>query len=146
MQILNDLEHAREKFVATRNRYVSEIKKARKDFWQKFVNLEANKDPWGIPYKIVRDKIRKAEVITSLTKEDGSVTESLDETMQALLSKCVPWTIRMMKQMNKRKSGVELPTTITLMSRGILNWRKLERQLKNSKTSLPLGQTTLTRK
>ena len=40
-----------------RNRYVSNIKKYKKETWQRFVEAESNRDPWGIVNRIVKEKI-----------------------------------------------------------------------------------------
>ena len=73
-----------------RNEYVSQIRKQKKETWQKFVEIEGNKDPWGIVHKIVNDKIGKPIIWTALQLSDGRRTTSLDGTIEALLNKCVP--------------------------------------------------------
>lgn len=90
LQIIEQYENAKECYVQRRNCYVNKIKKAKRDSWRQFVDEETSRDLWGIPYKIVRDKIKKTEIITSLMKEDGTTTSSFDETMSVLMNKCVP--------------------------------------------------------
>ena len=63
-----------------RNIYVSNIKKFKKESWQEFVNIEGNKDPWGIVYKIVNEKIGKPTLWTALKLSDGTKTTNLDST------------------------------------------------------------------
>ena len=73
-----------------RNLYVSNIKKLKLEAWQRFVEEEGNKDPWGIVYKIVKEKTGKPIIWTALRLSDGSKTTCLDDTIEALLDKCVP--------------------------------------------------------
>lgn len=35
-----------------------EIRKAKRDAWQELI-LNVNKDPWGLPYKLVLGRLRK---------------------------------------------------------------------------------------
>jgi len=71
----------------SQNKYVAAIKKSKRESWQNFVKIEANKDPWSIPYKIVRNKIKKNEVMSSLIV-DGSYTNMWTESVIALINKC----------------------------------------------------------
>jgi len=85
-----DLEEAKLKYKTKRNKYVIAIKKAKRESWQNFVKIESNKDPWSIPYKIVRDKMKKHEAMSSLIARDGSSTGTWAESMAVLIDKCVP--------------------------------------------------------
>lgn len=90
LKLIDQMEHAKMRYKNIRNGYVAEIRKSKQESWQDFVTTEANKDVWSLPYKIVRDKIRKNEIITALTLEDGTSTVSSEDTIKALLNKCVP--------------------------------------------------------
>ena len=69
---------------------MSNIKKCKKETWQRFVETEGNRDPWGIVYRIVKEKIGKPIIWTALMLPDGSRTTCLDDTIEVLLRKCVP--------------------------------------------------------
>ena len=69
---------------------MSKIRKCKQETWQQFVEVEGNRDPWGIVYKIVREKFGKLTLWTALRLPDGSKTTCLDGTIEALLRKCVP--------------------------------------------------------
>ena len=73
-----------------RNKYVSSIKKYKKETWQRFVEAEGNRDTWGIVYRIVKEKIGKPIIWTALMLPDGSRTTCLDDTIEVLFRKCVP--------------------------------------------------------
>ena len=73
-----------------KNVYMSNIKKYKKETWQQFVEVKGNRDPWGIGYKIVKEKIGKPTIWTALRLSDGSKTNCLDDIIEALLRKCVP--------------------------------------------------------
>ena len=51
---------------------------------------QTKKTPWSLVYKIVSDKLQKPTVWTALKLPDGRITAGLDETIKALLNKCVP--------------------------------------------------------
>lgn len=87
---LQNLDEAKNNYRQIRNKYVIEIRKSKQESWQNFVTIEANKDPWSIPYKIIRDKIKRDEVITSLKLSDGTNTNTWKDTMSSFLAKCVP--------------------------------------------------------
>lgn len=76
LQISEQYENAKRSYAQIRNSYVNKIKKAKSDSWRRFVDKETSRDLWGIPYKIVRDKIKKTEITSSLIKEDGTITNS----------------------------------------------------------------------
>lgn len=73
-----------------RNAYTTEIRRTKQETWRQFVHTEGNNDPWGIVYKITRDKMRRNEIPCSMTLPDGSVTMTWRETARALLKKMVP--------------------------------------------------------
>jgi len=90
LHLVEYMEDAKLRYKKLRNKYVTAINKAKKESWQNFVKTEANKDPWSIPYKIVRDKIKKHEAMSSLIVDGGFSTNTWAESVQALISKCVP--------------------------------------------------------
>lgn len=84
------LESARLKYKFARNKYTAKIRRAKRDAWQDFVTKESNKDPWSMPYKIIRDKIKEPEIMSSLVLPDGTITSSWKESASALINKCIP--------------------------------------------------------
>jgi len=74
----------------TRNKYVSLIKKEKTNAWISFVNTVGNEDPWSIVYKIVCNKSKRTNYISSLTLPTGQQTTNWTESINALLDKCVP--------------------------------------------------------
>ena len=65
-----------ETYKSLRNQYVTRIRKCKKETWQEFV--EGNKDPWGIAYKIVREKFNRSSFWTALKlPPDGRITSSI---------------------------------------------------------------------
>jgi hypothetical protein len=49
-----------------------------------------NEDPWSIIYKIARNKVNKPNYIGTLTLPSGHKTNDWEESVKALLEKCVP--------------------------------------------------------
>ena len=90
LQLDDLIEKYADTYRTLRNSYVSKIKRCKKETWQNFVQVEGNKDPWGIPYKIVREKFQKPSLWTALKLPNGQRTMSIGATIEALLEKCVP--------------------------------------------------------
>ena len=90
LNLVNVIEEYANTYKTNRNKYVSDIKKRKKEAWQRFVDVEGNRDPWGIVYRIVREKVGNPSIWTALRLPDGSKTVSLEETINVLLRKCVP--------------------------------------------------------
>ena len=85
------------------------------------------RDPWGIVYKIVRGKLNKPSFWSAVELPNGQTTSNIDETMQALLTKCVPkedGTRGERKEMEQRLScyknqNMERPITIAELKSAI---------------------------
>lgn len=89
LQLVDLIDNYTETYRELRNSYISKIKRCKRESWQNFVNTERNKDPWGIVYKIVRDKFQKPS-FSALKLPDGQRTISIGATVEALLNKCAP--------------------------------------------------------
>lgn len=87
---LIDLTTYEYEYKTARNKYVSEIKKSKRNTWRDFVTTEGNKDPWSIVTKIAREKLRITETACSLTLPSGEVTIGWKETFETLMRKAVP--------------------------------------------------------
>lgn len=120
-----------------RNRYCCEIKRRKRDTWRNFVSEEGNKDPWGIVYKIARDKIKTPESVCSLVSASGEYTASWQSTMKELLGKAVPRDVRVtetaehkeIREVNEAYANFNIEEPITMMEIG-----NAVKRLKNNKT------------
>lgn len=83
------MEEDRRRFVRARNDYIWEIRKQKRICWEKLV-AEEEGDPWGKVYKIVAEKMKKEMILVSLEKEDGTVTETVEETLQRMIQGLLP--------------------------------------------------------
>jgi len=72
-----------------RNDYLREIRKSKMDSWRQFSD-DINVNTWGKAFKYAKNGPRKNIVISSLTKHDGTLCGSVDETMDILLDTFVP--------------------------------------------------------
>jgi len=70
--------------------FEKEIFENKKKTWCKFVDENLSKDIWGMPYKIVMQKIRTKGVMNTLKKDDGTCTINWLETVELLFSKLFP--------------------------------------------------------
>jgi len=87
---ITEIKEFTEKYKKLRNKFVREIRFNKKETWEKFVTVEGNKNPWSIPYKIIRDKLKASEVTCSLILPNGEQTKDWLGTVKALLQKVAP--------------------------------------------------------
>ncbi|CAK9809270.1 Retrovirus-related Pol polyprotein from type-1 retrotransposable element R1 (Fragment) [Anthophora quadrimaculata] len=90
LNLIDQTETFGNTYRTSRNRYVKEIRSAERRTWQNFVTDEGNKDPWGIVYKIARDKIRRKTATTAIQIDNGQRTQNIISTNTILLVKCIP--------------------------------------------------------
>lgn len=80
----------RRSFVTARTAYVWEIRKEKRNAWQKLLDEDAQNDPWGKAYRIVMQRSKKETTLVSMQKEDGSYTTSVEETLGRILEGLLP--------------------------------------------------------
>jgi len=85
-----DLEQAKNKYKKCRAQYVRLIRQSKLLSWRGFVMEKGNSDPWGLLYKILRNKIRNDYNTFHAIKEGGDSTLTWCETATKLLNKMVP--------------------------------------------------------
>ena len=66
------------------------LKQAKEENWEKFVNSELSLNPWGMPYKITMGKVKSPTVLSTLIKEDGSLTNNWSDSVEYLMDKLLP--------------------------------------------------------
>lgn len=82
-------EGDRRLFVRARNDYIWAIRKQKKTMWERLI-MEEEGDPWGKVYKITYGKLKKETVLASLQREDGSYTDTVEETLNLMITKLLP--------------------------------------------------------
>ena len=73
-----------------KDKFKQELKTTRLKSWQDFVEENMALDAWGTPYKLVTNKIRRPDVLSTLTKEDGSVTRGWRDSVEYLMNGLLP--------------------------------------------------------
>lgn len=73
-----------------KSEYKREIVQTKAKSWEMFVSRNLELDMWGVPYKIVSNKIKSPIMLSTLLKEDGSLTESWEESADILLDVLLP--------------------------------------------------------
>lgn len=79
----------RQLYLAARRAYFSAVKGAKLASWREFL-AQSEEDPWGLPYKLMRGKLKREAVWSSLQSEPGIYTESPVETARLVLQSLVP--------------------------------------------------------
>lgn len=82
-------EEDRRRFVRARTEYVWSIRKQKKQMWEKLI-VDEEGDPWGKVYRIVAGKLKKETLLVTLEKEDGTYTETIEETLRTMLGALLP--------------------------------------------------------
>jgi hypothetical protein len=70
-------------------KYKKAVTKAKIQSWQGFVTKEGNKEPWGIVYRTVTEKIRREETVSTLQTPKGD-TSNWRSTTEAMMSAPLP--------------------------------------------------------
>nr|CAD7454086.1 unnamed protein product [Timema tahoe] len=58
--------------------------------WEKYVQVELQRGPWGVSFKIASGKLRSPAMITTLSKNDGSTMTNLEESAVLLMETLLP--------------------------------------------------------
>lgn len=82
-------EGDRRGFVKARTEYIWQIRKQKRLMWEKLI-VEEEGDPWGKVYKIVSGKIKKETLLVCLEKQDGTFTETIEETLRVMVEGLLP--------------------------------------------------------
>lgn len=82
-------EDDRRSFARARNDYIWGIRRTKRSMWEKLI-AEGEGDPWGKVYKIVSEKMKKDTLLSSLLKEDGTFSETVEETLQLMVEGLLP--------------------------------------------------------
>lgn len=83
-----DIKQEKEMFISKRSVYFNSVKKAKREDWERFVTQKGNKDPWGVVYRLIREKLSIKEALCSIKhegKESMKYIESLKFLADALL-------------------------------------------------------------
>lgn len=73
-----------------KDQYKQKIYEVKTKSWEEFVERCLVVDPWGMPYKIVSQKIRSPALFSSLEKSDGTMTKGWRESAETLLATLLP--------------------------------------------------------
>lgn len=78
------------RYRAIKEEYKEKVTQAKTTSWQHFVNRYMETDIWGMPYKIVSERIRAPTVFSTLRRRDGTQTEGWMQSADALLQELLP--------------------------------------------------------
>ena len=73
-----------------KNQFKDKLQETRHKSWQGFVEENMALDAWGTPYRLVTNKIRPPDILSTLTKEDGSATEGWRDSIEYLMNGLLP--------------------------------------------------------
>jgi len=79
-------ENRKKKYLQAKRRYQEGIKKEKLNSWKEFCNVAASIKPWSQVYKLAAGKTRANSIMTTLRKQDGSETTSIQDTMKIMLN------------------------------------------------------------
>lgn len=84
-----ELTERKRLYRTARNRYFAKIKKVKREAWIKFVSEESANDPWNIPYKVVAEKFKREQTLSSI-RFDGEYISDLQRLTEKLLDSLLP--------------------------------------------------------
>lgn len=136
---LTDREDYERRYRNMRNKYTAQIKKDKLEAWKNFVTKTGNEDPWSIAYKVVRNKIKKPNYICSLELPNGQLTTSWQESINALLDKCVPKDSKTNENEKHKTIRVQNEKYINSNLEPEMTQREIEQAIKKLKTNKAPG-------
>jgi len=90
LDLSTQTEQAKANYKKWRAEYTKEIRRSKIVSWQDFVTTKGNDDPWGIVYKILRNKTRHDFNSLHALEEGNEYTLTWRDTAIKLLDKMVP--------------------------------------------------------
>jgi hypothetical protein len=81
-------ERAQNAFRNCLRKYKAAIQTAKENTWKKYVEDNMNRNPWSITYRIVANKLKTGNIMSTIKKADGSMTAGLQETANEMI-KCL---------------------------------------------------------
>lgn len=82
-------EQYKKEYYKEHDTYNNMIEQAKNNSW-KTLCTKATKNPFILPYKIARNKMKTKVMFRSITKENGEVTKTLQETIEHILGNLYP--------------------------------------------------------
>ena len=73
-----------------KERFKFELREQRLKSWESFVEANLVVDAWGLPYKLVTEKVKSPQMLSTLVREDGSMTTGWRESAEVLLNGLLP--------------------------------------------------------
>lgn len=86
---LEEIEEAKMDFSIKRNNYHRLIKDRKRETWRDFVYDVGNRDPWGLVYKFMTEKLSIQEAMSSINL-DGKYSKNYEESLELLIRGLLP--------------------------------------------------------
>jgi len=93
LRLTDEINQASNLYKKARADYVKEIRKSKMESWRNLVTTKGNHDPWGIVYRILRNKIRNDYNMFHAVREGDVSTLTWRDTATRLLKQMVPTNI-----------------------------------------------------
>lgn len=86
----HEVEIHKANYQSISRQYKFEIRKAKRNAWNCFVENDLCANPWGTIYKLAAHKISNKPVLSTIKLDDGTYTEDFADTMVAILNHLIP--------------------------------------------------------
>jgi hypothetical protein len=83
-------DQRKEQYLASKAEYAATIRKERSASWKEFCTLISSTNPWSDIYRLAMGRKKQAVQITTLKKQDGSLTTNLHDTLLHMLQNFTP--------------------------------------------------------
>ena len=77
-------------YIQLKKEFKEQLNAKRLESWQEFVEKNLALDAWGTPYRLITNKIRRPDVISTLRRGDGGMTEGWRESLECLMGELLP--------------------------------------------------------
>ena len=83
-------ESRKKQYLEEKKKYDACIRRQKVESWKNYCNLTTSRNPWNSAYRLASGKMRKAPMLTTLKKADGSQTTCMEETLHYMLDNFLP--------------------------------------------------------
>lgn len=80
----------RDLYLKQKKEYAEAIRQAKLRSWKEYCSFTSGNNPWNAVYRLASGKIRKTSFMTTLQKQDGTMTLSLEDTLNSMLDYFIP--------------------------------------------------------
>lgn len=82
--------YRRDFYLEQKKEYTAAIRQAKLRSWKEYCSFTSGNNPWNAVYRLASGKVRNTSFMTTLQKQDGTMTVNLEDTLNSMLDYFIP--------------------------------------------------------